>query len=89
MIKTDLTIRCWNCGNEETLVQALEDNVIDINLDKLCPRCNRGWMIKKELTLQKCLIEIQPFGLTTGSAPSVPDKPAESSALAIENPRML
>ncbi len=56
MIIATLVIRCWQCGNEEVIIETVEDNTIDINLDKLCPRCNRGWMVKKELVFQKSLI---------------------------------
>ena len=60
MIKADLKIKCWKCGKEETIVEAFEDSVVDINLDKLCSNCNAGWMMKKELTLQK-LMPIFPY----------------------------
>jgi galactokinase/mevalonate kinase-like predicted kinase len=53
MVKTNLIIKCWHCGKEETIVEVLDDNVVDINFDKLCSNCNRGWMIKKELTIKK------------------------------------
>jgi hypothetical protein len=48
-----LTIKCWQCGREETIAQILVDNVVDINLDKLCPFCTSGWMVKKALTIEK------------------------------------
>jgi len=53
MIKVELIIKCWRCGKEETNVQVFDDNIVDINLDKFCPDCNGGWMIKKGLTIKK------------------------------------
>jgi hypothetical protein len=52
MVKADLVIKCWQCGNEETVVEILGESVVDFNLDKRCPLCN-GWMTKKELTITR------------------------------------
>jgi hypothetical protein len=40
MVKADLIIKCRYCGNEETIMQIIEDSIIDINLDKICPEYN-------------------------------------------------
>jgi hypothetical protein len=53
MVKVELIIQCWQCGKQETIVEILRDEVMDINLNKLCSNCNSGWMIKKELTIKK------------------------------------
>ena len=53
MVKANIIIKCWQCGKEETITEIVNDQVIDINLDKLCSNCNGGWMTKKELTLIK------------------------------------
>jgi uncharacterized Zn finger protein len=52
MVKADLIIKCWQCGKEETVVEMLEESVVDFNLDKRCPQCG-GWMTKKELTITR------------------------------------
>lgn len=52
MIKADLIIKCCQCGKEETVVEILEESVVDFNLDKRCPYCD-GWMTKKELTITR------------------------------------
>jgi hypothetical protein len=52
MKKASLLIKCWKCGQEETVKELLNDNVVEINLDKFCTNCNQGWMIKKELTIE-------------------------------------
>ena len=53
MVKAELIIQCWQCGNQETVVEILKDEVIDFNLDKLCSNCSSGWMTKKELIIKK------------------------------------
>ena len=58
MLKSYLIIRCWQCGYEEIIEQMFDDRIVDINLNKLCPKCNQGWLIKKELTFQKSLIPL-------------------------------
>jgi hypothetical protein len=51
MIRATLRIRCLNCGQEEVVEELLENGTIDLNLDKVCPVCRRGWMVKRELTM--------------------------------------
>ena len=58
MTKIVLIIKCQHCGNEEVVEEIFEDSFVDINLNKLCPKCNYGWMIKKELALQKPMIPV-------------------------------
>jgi hypothetical protein len=52
MITAKLKIVCWNCGREEEVIEVVEDGTVDFNLNKLCPGCRSGWMIKKELTMR-------------------------------------
>jgi len=59
VITATLTIRCWNCGGEEEIVRSLEDSAVDFNIDKLCPRCRSGWMVKKELTMKHVSCEME------------------------------
>ncbi len=47
-----LVIKCWKCGKEEIIIERIDENVVDINLNKLCPNCNDSWMIKKELSIK-------------------------------------
>ena len=63
MVKAIIIIKCWQCGKEETITEIVNDQVIDINLDKLCSNCNGGWMTKKELTLKKLLLLLLPAKL--------------------------
>ncbi len=53
MIRAELKIKCWTCGQEEEVTRLLEDGAVDFNLDKVCPTCRNGWMVKKELALKK------------------------------------
>ncbi len=85
MIKSNLVIRCWNCGNEETISQTHGDNVMDVNLDKLCPKCNSGWMIKRDLTFQKCLIPISTCELPKGTTVDASSDASEGLTSAVGN----
>ena len=52
MVKATLTIKCGQCGKEETIVEVFGDRVVDFNLDKLCSNCDGSWMTKKKLTIE-------------------------------------
>jgi hypothetical protein len=39
-----IKIKCCMCGREEIIVGSYEDNVVEVNIDKLCP-CG-SWMKK-------------------------------------------
>jgi hypothetical protein len=88
MLKCSLIIKCWNCGNEETIVKIFGDNVIDFNLDKLCYRCNSGWMIKKDLTLQKCLIPLSQNELPITADGSVKENISAGITVTSDNPKL-
>jgi hypothetical protein len=53
MVQFDLVIKCMQCGKEETIVEVVDERVVDINLNKICSNCHNGWMIRKELTIKK------------------------------------
>ncbi len=88
MLKSSLVIRCWQCGYEEIIEQIFDDNIIDINLDKLCPRCNYGWLIKKELAFQKAFIPLAAYELTRSTNTGSSVQAQENSSPTINSPKM-
>jgi len=53
MIRAELKIKCWTCGQEEEVTRILDDGTVDFNLDRLCSTCGSGWMVKKDLAFKK------------------------------------
>lgn len=53
MVIAEMKIKCWTCGAEEDITEVVDDDTVDFNLDKLCPKCRAGWMTKKELTIKR------------------------------------
>jgi hypothetical protein len=50
-----MKIKCWECGREELIVEENDEDIAEVNVNRLCPDCLDSWLKIWEMMYEKSI----------------------------------